>query len=83
VPSETRDAVHRCIATRADPIRETREKAVAELARVVEDIVWERMDDRELAASLDGLQAPQVTADQESGCFLWRLASCSSRELCP
>jgi hypothetical protein len=52
-----------CIATRDHPIREIREKAANDLERELEDLARERMDDRELAASLDGLTGTRMLAD--------------------
>jgi hypothetical protein len=51
-----------CIETRDHPVREIREKAASDLERELEDLARERMDDRELAASLDGLTGSRMMA---------------------
>jgi hypothetical protein len=76
-PGAIRNAVLGCIKTRDNPSIEERDKALAEVALLLEDIVRDRLDDTELAASLDGLNARHVTSDVErtlniSGAF-WTL----------
>jgi hypothetical protein len=56
---------------------EKRDKALAEVALLLEDMVRDRLDDTQLAASLDGLNARHVTSEGErtlnvSGAF-WTL----------
>ena len=42
-----------------------REAALAEVAALLEDVIRDRLSDRELAASLDGLVARNTTSDGE------------------
>jgi hypothetical protein len=61
-----REAVSNCIQTRDHPSIEARDKALAEVALLLEDTVRDGLDDRELAASLDGLVARNVISDGAS-----------------
>jgi hypothetical protein len=60
-----RNAVVSCIETRDHPVMDERAKALNEVAGLLEDIVCERLDDEQLAASLDGLHARRVVFDGE------------------
>src|SRR5215207_7585593 len=57
------DAVRNCINTREHPSIEVREKALAEVRVLLEDLVRDALSDRALAASLDGLAARNVVSD--------------------
>ena len=62
-PTALRSAVENCIKTRDHPSIEVRDQALAEVACLLEDVVRDGLSDRELAASLDGLVARNVTSD--------------------
>ena len=57
------DVVRHCINTREHPSIEVRDKALAEVAVLLEGVVRDELSDRELAGSLDGLSARNVTSD--------------------
>jgi hypothetical protein len=62
-PSALRDAVAQYIKTRDNPSIEARDGALVEVAQLLENIVRDGLQDRELAASLDGLAPRNVTSD--------------------
>jgi hypothetical protein len=61
-----RDAVLTCINTRDHPVMKVRDDALAEVALLLEAVTRERLDDEELAASLDGLHVQGVVSDGET-----------------
>lgn len=62
-PEAIRHAVMRCIETRGGPLDE-RAQALNAVAVLLEGLVRERLDDDELAASLDGLSKRTVVCDE-------------------
>lgn len=82
--SALRDAVSDCIKTRDHPRIEVRDNALAEFAVLLEDVIRDSLDDRELAASLDGLLARNVTSDGtdtlDIAGVLWTLGLSNSAE---
>lgn len=61
-PRELRDAVVRCIATLDDPVMEVRATPLRALGVLLEGLVRERLDDKDLAESLDGFSARRVSS---------------------
>jgi len=62
-PRELREAVVRCIATLDDPVMEVRATPLRALGVLLEHVVRERLDDKELGESLDGLSIRRVSSD--------------------
>lgn len=62
-PRELRDTVARCIASLDDPVMEERATPLRALGVLLEDVVRERLDDKELGGSLDGLSVRRVSSD--------------------
>jgi hypothetical protein len=62
-PNAIRNAVIACIETQDSPVMEARAEALREVAVLLEDLVREHLDDEQLAASLDGLDARRVVFD--------------------